>query len=54
MTQQPATPPTPDAPPPEGNEALMVWVKLALLLAGLAVFGAVIFYASRMLAEHHP
>lgn len=45
MTQDPT-------PSPKANEALIVWIKLVLLLAGLSAFGAAIYYLSRSFAKH--
>ena len=39
----------PSPPPSPRREALMVWLKLAVLLIGLGVFGWVVFLLTRAL-----
>ena len=44
------TPPSSGDPSGAGREALMVWVQIFGLIAGLALFCLVIFRLTRMLA----
>jgi hypothetical protein len=39
--------PTPSEPPGAGQSNLMIWLKIAGLLAGIAAFGMVVFWLRR-------
>lgn len=35
------------SPPPSGRESLIIWLKIAAMLAGLFAFGLLVFWVRR-------